>query len=192
MSENREQPTEKKGKKMSMVASFREKYSQSNNQAMRNPWVLGLFGMLGLFLTVNFVFIFFAFWTSPGLVTEDYYEQGRKYEENAIKLLAAKNNLQWTTNIEIPRDLYMHKVETVRFNAVDSRGIPIEGADVSVTAYRPSDASADFMVKLDNFAPGIYQTNIAFPLKGIWDLKLRVARGEEALEMEHRISVKAQ
>ncbi len=158
---------------------------------MRNPWVLGWLGLLAVFVTMNFIFIGFAFYTSPGLVTEDYYEQGRKYEENAIKMLEARNNLKWETNLQIPREIFVNKTEVIRFNVVDSRGLPVKNADVQVTAYRPSDASADFIVKLKSIGPGIYEAYIGFPLKGIWDLKLRVAEGENMLEMEHRISVQS-
>ena len=173
------------------IDSVRQKYSQSNKEAMRNPWVLGWIGLLVTFLTMNFVFIAFAFISSPGLVTEDYYEKGRKYEENVIKMMAARNNLKWETNLEIPRDFTVNKTDVIRFNAVDSRGLPIENADVQVTAYRPSDADEDFIVRLENIGPGIYQAYIGFPLKGIWDLKLKVEHEGDSLEMEHRISVKA-
>ncbi len=174
-----------------VIDNVRQKYSQSNKEAMRNPWVLGWIGLLITFVTMNFVFIAFAFITSPGLVTEDYYEKGRKYEENVIKMMAARNNLKWETNLEIPRSFTVNKTDVIRFNAVDSRGLPIENANVEVMAYRPSDADEDFIVKLENIGPGIYQAYIGFPLKGIWDLKLKVERDGDALEMEHRISVKA-
>ncbi len=173
------------------IDNLRKKYSQSNKEAFRNPWVLGWIGLLIVFVVMNIIFITVAFVSSPGLVTEDYYEQGRKYEENALKMLAARNNLKWETNFQISRDLKVNKAEVIRFNAVDANGMPLEGAKVQVTAYRPSDADEDFIVNLDSIGPGIYQAYIAFPLKGIWDLKLHVERGEEVLELEHRISVQA-
>ncbi len=168
-----------------------KKYSQSNKSAMRNPWVLGWLALLGTVVLMNFVFIGIAFYTGPGLVTEDYYEQGRKYEENALKMMKARNELQWSTNLQIPKEIFVGKTHLIRFNAVDARGIPIKNADIQVTAYRPSDADADFVVKFKDIGSGIYETYIGFPLKGIWDLKLKVVSGDDVLETEHRISVQS-
>ncbi len=195
MSERNEQPNDTKGKKMSASQAAdnagQKKYSQFNKEAMRNPWVLGWLGLLATFVLMNFVFIGIAFYSGPGLVTEDYYEQGRNYEDNVVKMIEARNNLRWETNLQVPREIFVDKTEVIRFNVVDSRGLPVEQADVQITAYRPSDASADFIVKLDSIGPGIYQAYIGFPLKGIWDLKLKVSEGENVLEMEHRISVQS-
>ncbi len=163
----------------------------SNKYALHNPWIRVWLGLLGVVVLVNVGFITMAFVSSPGLVTEDYYEAGRAYENNVVKMAAAKNNLRWETNFHIPRAFVVNKTDVLRFNAVDANGLPVEGADVQVTAYRPSDASADFVVKLDSVGPGIYQAYIGFPLKGIWDIKLRVTQGENVLDMEHRLSVAA-
>ena len=61
-----------------------KRYSQSNTDGKRNPWVIGWFGLVVVFLSVNAVFFVLAVISNPGLVVEDYYEQGRQYEKNAI------------------------------------------------------------------------------------------------------------
>ncbi len=169
-------------------SNLRKRYSQDNPEAMRNPWILGGLGLVATFLTVNAVFIFFAITTSPGLVTEDYYDQGRDYEENVLKIMAAQDALNWDTKLALPGKILVQQADTYRFSAVDSRGIPIMDADVSVVAYRPSDADADFKVRLDQAAPGQYQALIAFPLPGIWDLNITVKDGENTFAMSHRVS----
>jgi len=191
MHEDKTQKNLEEEKKMNVSQVVDNENAPSNRHALRNPWILAWLGLLGTVVLINFVFISMAFISSPGLVTEDYYEQGRKYEDNVIKMIAAKNNLRWETNLHVPNDFIVNKTQVVRFNAVDSNGLPINNAEVQVTAYRPSDADADFIVKLDNIGPGIYQSYIGFPLKGIWDLKLRVNEGENTLDMVHRLSVAA-
>ncbi len=170
------------------LSNLRKRYSQDNPQAMRNPWVLAGMGMVSTFLLVNAVFIYYAITTSPGLVVEDYYDQGRDYENNVMKIMAAQNALNWETKLAIPGRIFTERADTFRFSAVDSRGVPIMDADVSVVAYRPSDADADFKVRLNQAAPGQYQALIAFPLPGIWDLNITVVNGEDTFNMSHRIS----
>lgn len=168
--------------------NFRKRYSQDNPEAMRNPWILGGLGLIGVFLLVNAVFIYYAITTSPGLVTEDYYDKGRNYEDNVLKIIAAQNALQWETKLAVPGSILIHQPDMFRFSAVDSRGLPIMDADVSLVAYRPSDADADFKVRLNQVAPGQYQASIAFPLPGIWDLNITVLDGDNTFNMSHRIS----
>ena len=171
------------------VNSLGSKYSQSNTEGRRNPWVIAWFGVVAVFLGVNAIFIVFAVTSNPGLVVEDYYEQGRLYEKNAIKRLAAYKNLQWESKLEIPEAITLNKPDTYRFSAVDSRGLPINDADVQLVAYRPSDADADFSTTLQPIAPGLYQASLSFPLPGVWDLNVKVQRGEDRLEMVQRLSV---
>jgi nitrogen fixation protein FixH len=171
------------------IANLRQKYSQSNPQAMRNPWVIGWISVVVVFLSVNILFFIVAWVSSPGLVVQDYYEQGRQYEHNALKLMAAHNNLQWETRLEIPETIVQNSPDEYRFSAVDARGLPIRDANASLLAYRPADANADFVTALQEIAPGLYQAGIGFPLPGAWDLQIKVQRGEDTFEMSHRVSV---
>ncbi len=177
---------------MNMSKAFtnlRQKYSQSNSQAMRNPWVIGWIGVVVVFLAVNILFFIVAWVSSPGLVVKDYYEQGRQYEKNALKIMAAQNQLNWETRLEIPQSIVRNNLDVYRFSAVDSRGLPIKGAQVNLFAYRPSDAGADFVTPLQEIAPGLYQADIGFPLPGAWDLQVKVQSGDDGYQMAHRVSV---
>lgn len=165
-------------------------YSQSNKEAMRNPWFLAFLGILGVFLTVNLVFVVFAVSSSPGLVSDDYYEEGREYEKNVVTRLAARNKLNWETKLEMPKRIIVNLPDTFRFSAVDARGVSIMDADVKFIIYRPSDANADFVQVVTQIAPGLYQTKLSFPLPGIWDINLKVVNGEEVYHQTQRISVK--
>jgi nitrogen fixation protein FixH len=175
-----------------LINSFTRKYSQSSTEGKRNPWVIGWFGLVIVFLTVNAVFIVLAIVSSPGLVVEDYYEQGRQYEKNAIKMLAMQNRLQWDSKLEIPKTVTLNQADTYRFSATDARGLPITDADVKLIAYRPSDANADFTTVLQPIGPGLYQGALSFPLPGVWDLNVKVQHGEDRLEMVQRLSVQPQ
>ena len=73
--------------------SWLSNFSQSNSEARRNPWFIGLLGLVAVFLSVNIVFVAFAIQSNPGLVTDDYYEKGRDYENNVITRIKARNRL---------------------------------------------------------------------------------------------------
>ncbi|MCF6339073.1 MAG: FixH family protein [Gammaproteobacteria bacterium] len=168
---------------------FQNRYSQANKEATRNPWFLAILGIIVVFLVVNFIFIGFAIGTNPGLVSDDYYEQGREHERNVETRSAARNNLNWETKMEIPKRITINKADTYRFSAVDSRGVSIMDAEVTFTLYRPSDVSADFVMPVEQIAPGLYQTTFYFPLPGIWDINLKVTHGDDVYHQTRRISV---
>ncbi len=165
--------------------------SQDNKQAMRNPWVLGWLALLITVVGVNIAFIVTAFVTSPGLVDEHYYEKGRDHEKNFQQKMEARNRLGWNITLQTPSKILLGEPTTYSVNAVDRLGNPLKGASVSLHAYRPSDASADFTTELVSIADGVFQSKLALPLKGIWDITVSVTQGEETLSTERRVIVQA-
>lgn len=163
--------------------------SQDNKQAFRNPWVLGWLGLLLTVVAVNVAFIVTAFRTSPGLVDERYYEKGRDVEKHFQKKLEARGRLGWDINLQSPDKVLVGQSATYYVNIVDKVGLPVRDATVTLQAYRPSDASADIRAEMERVTNGVYQTSVNLPLKGIWDLKIQVTRGEDQLEIARRISV---
>lgn len=171
------------------IALLRRKYSQSNREALRNPWFLGWLVLLGTFLSVNLLFVILAITSNPGLVVEDYYEQGRQYEQHALERIAAQKNLRWTTRLEIPQSIVRDLQDVYRFSAVDEYGLPVNNAAVKLLAYRPSDASKDFVISLQELVPGLYEGELRFSLPGVWDLNVDVRHNNDHFEMSHRIFV---
>lgn len=165
--------------------------SQDNKSAMRNPWVLGWLALLITVLGVNIAFIVTAFKTTPGLVEESYYEKGRDHEKNFQKKLEARNRLGWDIRLQTPEEIILGKESYYSTNIVDSVGMPLQDAVVTLQAYRPSDSSADIRTEMQNIATGVYQTPLNLHLKGIWDIKIKVRRGEDELEIARRVIVRA-
>ncbi len=163
--------------------------SQSSNRAMRNPWVLGMLGFIGTVVTVNVIFITNAISSSPGLVDANYYETGRHFEDNLQQRIKMVNRLQWDMRLQAPNEVVMNRPSAIYLNVTDKVGQPLTDVSVEVQAYRPSDASADFDLVMEPFAPGIYKAEANFPLRGVWDLRIRVAQGEDNIEKRHRITV---
>ncbi len=162
--------------------------SQSNKQGLRNPWVIGWVALVIIVLGVNAGMITLAFVTNPGLVDKDYYESGQALEKGYLQRQAARNALGWQLALELPKKNIAGMPAMYRLHLRDKQGQPIRDADVRLTAYRPSDAGADFEVALKEAAAGQYDGYLALPLKGIWDLKIHVSRGSESWDLTRRVS----
>ena len=165
--------------------------SQDNKQAMRNPWVLGWLGILAVVITVNVIFITLAFKTNPGLVDSDYYESGRYHDANYKRKMEARSRLGWNISMQTPETINLNTPGNYSVNVVDRVGNPLKGATITMHAYRPSDATADVQTKLEMVAEGVFQSKLALPMKGIWDINITVARGEESLDISRRVIVMA-
>ena len=163
--------------------------SQNNPKGSRNPWLISLVSLIVIVVIVNVTFITLAITTNPGLVTDDYYEKGQNLEETIVKRAAAREELGWSYNMDFPTQPIIHHVNTYRFTIVDKAGIPISNADVIFKAYRPSDANADFSLAMNEPNPGMYEANIQFPLKGIWELTVKISHGQDDYDFTRRISV---
>jgi nitrogen fixation protein FixH len=165
--------------------------SQDNKQAMRNPWVLGWLGILITVIGVNIAFIVTAFSTSPGLVDEGYYEKGRDHEKNFQQKMEARHRLGWNIALQTPETITVGVPATFSVSITDRIGNPLRDAHVTLHAYRPSDAAADFTAELEMIGQGVFQARLPLALKGVWDIHLAVVQGEELLETARRITVAA-
>lgn len=172
-----------------MNATIEKGFSQSNKQAMRNPWVLGLIAMIVIVLGVNIAFITTAFVTNPGLVNENYYEQGRSYEQELQRKLAARSELGWQLNFEVPENPRLGQPSSYRVVVADKLGRPLQGAQVTLNAFRPSNAKDDFGAEFREITAGVYETQLNFPLKGLWDLIVTVRQANGQYDLAQRINV---
>ena len=164
--------------------------SQSNKEAFRNPWVLGLIGAIVVVLGVNIAFISTAVVTWPGLVTKDYYEKGRDMEKHIRDRLAAQKAMAWTMQIQAPEEISLGRKQPYRVIVVDRNGQPLTDAQMQLQAYRPSDAAADFVTPMKETAPGQYTADVAFNLKGVWEISGVIRRGKDEFSTTQRIFVR--
>lgn len=153
--------------------------SQSNKSALRNPWVWGFLAFITVVLSVNATFVWFTM--QPGrseLVERDYKTKDRKSNEAVLKELREQQTLSWRTEINKPQGIVVGATTAYEISIMDRDGNPVSG-ELEVEAYRASDSSKDFTTSFKEVAAGRYQGYINFPLKGYWELHIRVQRGEE-------------
>jgi nitrogen fixation protein FixH len=157
--------------------------SQNNKSGLRNPWVLGMLTLIVIVLGVNATFIWFTMKDGRStLVDRDYKTKDRKSGEELVSELRQQQALSWQTEIKKPKSVVMGTPTSYEIGIKDRDGGPVSGK-MEVLAYRPSDASKDFTTTFKEVAPGRYQGYINFPLKGYWELHMRVVRGEEVFNV---------
>ncbi|CAK0761841.1 conserved hypothetical protein [Gammaproteobacteria bacterium] len=177
---------------MMLISAIKKKFSKISSAQKNwkyNPWVLAWLGLFLVVLMVNLGFIILSVHSNPGLVVQDYYEQGRDYERHVLERIAARNTLQWEIRPNVPKELFTNLPFLYEIQVRDSSGKPLEHAKVQVHVYRPSDSTADFTVFLPEVAPGQYRGEITLSRKGIWELLAKIEHGSDVDERTHRVNV---
>lgn len=155
--------------------------------AWRSPWVIGWIAMVAVVLVANITMVLLAVNTNPGLVVKDYYERGRHFERTRSERQTI--DAGWEGKLDVPEQAVAGRPATYRFAGVDRQGLPLRAEAVILFAYRPSDARADFSTPMVLEAPGRYRAEVAFPLKGVWDLLVSVRHQGKEHNLARRVSV---
>jgi len=156
--------------------------SQENKSGLRNPWPLGMIAAIILVFIVNSGFIWFATHNRSTLVDKDYNTKDRKTNAAVIGELQGQKALAWKATVRQPKSIVMGSPAGYEISVTDREGVPVNGT-LEVEAYRASDESKDFRIPFQEVSPGNYQGYISFPLKGYWELRIRVKRGQETFEV---------
>jgi FixH len=156
--------------------------SQKNKKGWRNPWFVGMMGVVVTALLVNFVLIWYALHRRSTLVDHEYSTRDRKSDTETIDDIQAQNALAWKITIKMPKMVVLATPAAYEINVADRQGAPVSG-EMEVVAYRASDADKDFAIPFREVSSGKYQGYISFPLKGYWELRIRVKRGKDVFEV---------
>lgn len=156
--------------------------SQENKNGLRNPWLLGMIAAIILVLGVNGTFIWLATHNRSTLTDRDYSTRDRKSNAAVVSDLQQQKALAWKATIRQPKSIVAGSPAGYEISVVDREGVPVNGT-MEVEAYRASDESKDFSTAFREVSPGSYQGYISFPLKGYWELRIRVKRGEDIFEV---------
>jgi hypothetical protein len=156
--------------------------SQKNKKGWRNPWFVGMMGVVVTALLVNSVLIWYALHRRSTLVDHEYSTRDRKSDTETIDDIQAQNALAWKITIKLPKMVVLAMPAAYEINVADRQGAPVSG-EMEVVAYRASDADKDFAIPFREVSSGKYQGYISFPLKGYWELRIRVKRGKDVFEV---------
>lgn len=152
----------------------------------KNPWFLAVLGLIGVALAGTIWMAVIAGSTSPGLVSEDYYEKGKNYFHEVPKEATAP---AWRLNLLVPPMPKVNEAQNYRLYVIDEAGKPVSTGEMTLYAYRPSDAKADFSVKMVKSDAGTFVASMTFPLAGTWDLIAQVNASGKSMTLAQRVFV---
>lgn len=156
--------------------------SQEQKTGFKNPWVIGMLALVLVVLTVNGAFIWLSTHNRSTLVDREYKSKDRKTGAVFLNELGTQQALAWKTSINWPKKVIKDEPTRYEITVEDRNGQPVRG-EVIVEAYRAADASKDFTTRFSEVSIGHYQEFITFPLKGYWELHIRVVRGDEVFSV---------
>ncbi len=149
------------------------------------PWAFGGFFLVVLIANATMIYIGMTTWT--GLVSEDYYEEGRNYNRN-IAAAEAQAALGWQLDLEARLVAGFEGELTVTLR--DRTGAPIGDATVTADFVRPTSEGNDFSVALAARGEGIYRAPFTLPLTGLWDIHIDVTRGTDRFVQTRRVTLR--
>lgn len=152
----------------------------------KNPWFLAVLGLIGVALAGTIWMAVIASSTSPGLVSEDYYEKGKNYFHETPKETTAPG---WRLNLLVPPVPKVNEAQNYRLYVIDEAGKPVSTATITLYAYRPSDANADFSVNMVKSDLGTFIAPISFPMPGTWDLIAQVESAGKRVDITQRLFI---
>lgn len=165
--------------------------SQDSKKGLHNPWFLGVIGLIVVVLCVNGTLIWYAVHHRSALVDRDYNTRNRKSDAAAMSDIQVRRALGWQVGIKQPGAIAIDAPATYEISVTDRDGQPVSGV-LEVEAYRAADASRDFTTAFTETSAGSYRGAISFPLKGYWELRIRIRRGDDLFEtITERFSVAA-
>jgi nitrogen fixation protein FixH len=155
---------------------------------LKSPWLRAILGVVGVTVSLNLVYIIYAFWSPPNLVAKDYYEKGQNYFHEEIKREQAAGDA-WRLQLLAPDKPRMNLDQDYRLYVMDHQGRAVNSGQVILFAYRPNASQSDFKQELHYVDTGTFAASLRFPLPGKWDLIAQIRSGDQKFDVAQRINV---
>ena len=136
-------------------------------------------------LAANGALIGIAFLTWPGLETADAY---RKVSPTMPHSRRRASRRPWAGKPS-SRSCRTGPHGRLELRLADMLGQPIERAAVHADLIRPTRAGHDFTTPLEAAATGVYAKTLAFPLPGIWDVRVQAEHRGRTYRTTRRVIV---
>jgi nitrogen fixation protein FixH len=146
--------------------------------------LFALFGLFGIVIAVNVVFVTLALGTFTGVTTVNPYQEGLAYNQ-VLAARHAQRDLGWKAAIDYGGADDGNERVTVALN--DAAGRPVTGLALSGSLKRPTQAGMDQDLTWEEAVPGRYQAALALPARGNWDLVVSAVSGIDRFEMRTRL-----
>lgn len=153
---------------------------KSAEKKSKIPYFFFIF--FAVIFTVNIFYIYISQKTWRGLVTEDSYHKGLRYND-VIADAKKQKELGWQLKISYKNS--GNKTGELKIFLFDKKNQKISDAIVTANFKRPTQNGQDFSQEL-KFSDGAYEAKINFPLVGQWDFIISATKGEETFQESKR------
>lgn len=150
-------------------------------------WIPAIFfAMFGVIILVNGIMIYLALDSFTGLQTRNHYREGLAYNEH-LEAQRKQDALGW----QVETDLLDQRDRSgrLRLAVTNAEGATLSLDQARLRFIRPGDPNLDFMQSLSVSGPGPYETQVAWPAEGVWDMKLTIFKGGDSYQINRRLMV---
>lgn len=155
-------------------------------ETKKSLWPKAIIAFFSVVFAMNGFFIYKAVSGFDGLVEDNYYEKGLKYND----VIQQKKRLGWKIELSFTDDLKTAAPNKAKVVIFDHKGEPIGGANVQIALRRP--ATNEFDNNFELVPSGCaYHGNISVPVSGLWDLMVTAEKGTERVEKTFRVRTEA-
>ena len=155
----------------------------SRKDARWIPWLFVIF--FGVLTVLLGSFAYIAISTDRGVVTEDAYKKGLRYND-VLEKQQAQDALGWQGDLALSGQ---GQKQDFTFTLQDKNHRPVANGDVRMALVRPTQAGHDMTVALKAAAPGVYTGQATLPLPGLWEAHVVVHAGDKDYQYSKRLSV---
>lgn len=111
-------------------------------------------------------------------VEPDYYRKALDWDRTKAQE-ALNGKLGWSVEILVSPVAALPGIGRIHAAVADRQGRPLEGAAVSVEAFHNARAGQRIESTLREVGPGLYASDQSMRRDGLWEFRVRVARGVE-------------
>jgi len=157
------------------------------SQKRKDLWIPACFvlffvGLAGL----EAWFVLLANRTFSGLVTDNAYSVGLKYDD-VLAQREAERKLGWSTDLNFVQQGGL--VGRLTLAVTDRDGVPLDGPNVRATAERMTRFPQIQTVNFLRQEAGIYVADLKVPLAGRWFVRLKVEQGGRSVHAIKEVDV---
>ena len=121
-------------------------------------------------------------------IVNDYYAKAVAFDSLAV-LRNEVAQRGWAINLKLGEFADASNDRAVRLHVVDRNGLPIEGLQGTLFAFRPQSVEMVASAELEAEGPGIYTVWLPVNARGLWDFELEGQYGASSLLHRMRTEV---
>lgn len=163
---------------------------EMKKQKKGNEGKILLLILVTFFLTifvVDGIFIYNANRSWSGVVTENGYQEGLRYNRT-LEAVRQQEKLGWRADINY--QVIDEKSAIIDVALKDKKGMIVPVTKMQAWFFRPTSEGDDFTADLvfDEVSKS-YKSRVNFPLPGLWNLEIRAFHGGDIFQKSQRIVI---